>query len=278
MAEPVRVGVVQLQAIPGRAELNLADAGVRVAELTDQGANIIVLPELFTTGYDLETDLAAASLDADAHIDVITGWARERDLIIATALLTRSPAGELIDLAIVIGPDGVLASASKRFLWAGERIAFSRRVEPGALVETKYGTIGVAICYEAGFPEVVRDLALRGADIIAIPAAFGLRRLYAWNLLTRSRALENGCFVAAAGLTGTNGAGVDFAGHSRIISPTGDILAGLARTEGTALATLDPADIVRSRSEIPYLTDLIADRVETTPEDEGEKSWLTSTS
>lgn len=278
MAESLRVGVVQLKAIPGRAEVNLANAERRVAELAGQGAGVVVLPELFATGYDLDMDLATASLDAEEHTQAVIGWAREHDLVIATALLTRSPDGELIDLAVVIGAEGVLASASKRFLWGGERRKFGRRVEPGALVKTPCGTIGVAICYEAGFPEVVRDLALRGADIIAIPAAFGRQRLYAWELLTRSRALENGCFVAAAGLTGTNPGGVSFAGHSRIISPTGDILAGLARSEGAALASIDLADIDHSRAAIPYLSDLIADRVEAAAEDEGEQTWLTSTS
>lgn len=278
MAESLRVGVVQLKAIPGRADLNLANAERRVTQLASQGAGVVVLPELFATGYDLDMDLAAASAGAEEHTETLIGWAAEHDLVLATALLTRSPEGELIDLAMVIGADGVLASASKRFLWGGERRAFGRRTEPGALVKTPCGTIGVAICYEAGFPEVVRDLALRGADIIAIPAAFGRRRLYAWELLTRSRALENGCFVAAAGLTGTNPGGVDFAGYSRIISPTGDILAGLARSEGAALASLDLADIDRSRAEIPYLSDLIADRVEGAAEDEGEPTWLTSTS
>ncbi|WP_370499948.1 carbon-nitrogen hydrolase family protein [Mycolicibacterium sp. jd] len=278
MTESLKVGVVQLCAVPGEPDVNLAKAERRVAELAEQGAGLVVLPELFASGYDLDMDLAAAGDSSDAHINTLTSWARTHDLVLATALLTRSPGGEFIDLAVVIGPDGLLASASKRFLWGGERRTFSRRVEPGALVKTPCGTIGVAICYEAGFPEVVRDLALRGADIIAIPAAFGRRRLYAWELLTRSRALENGCFVAAAGLTGANPGGADFAGHSRVISPTGDILAGLARSEGTALASIDLADIDRSRAEIPYLSDLIADRVEGAAEDEGEQTWLTSTS
>jgi predicted amidohydrolase len=278
VAESLPVGVVQLEAVPGRADLNLANAQRQVSKLAGQGAGVVVLPELFATGYDLEMDLRGASLGADEHIRILTSWAHDYDMVIATALLTRSSAGDLIDLAVVIGAEGVLASASKRFLWGGERRRFGRRIEPGALIKTPCGTIGVAICYEAGFPEVVRDLALRGADIIAIPAAFGRRRLYAWELLTRSRALENGCFVAAAGLTGSNPDGVSFAGHSRIISPTGDVLAGMALAEGTAMATIDLADIDRSRAEIPYLSDLIADRVEAAAEDEGEHTWLTSTS
>lgn len=277
MTDSRKIGVVQLNSAPGQPDLNLAKAERQVAQLAGQGADLVVLPEFFATGYDLDMDLDAAGRDADAHIETLIGWARKYGLVLATALPTRGDDNDLIDLAMVIGADGVLTTASKRFLWGGERRVFSRRIEPGALVETSCGTLGVAICYEAGFPEVVRDLAIRGADIIAIPAAFGRQRLYAWDLLTRSRALENGCFVAAAGLTGTNPAGVSFAGHSRVIAPNGDILAGLASSEGTALADVDLDDIDRSRTEIPYLSDLIADRAEATTQDEGEQRWLTST-
>jgi predicted amidohydrolase len=257
----------------------MATAERHVARLAAQGADLVVLPELFVSGYDLGMDLDAVSDSAGQHTEALTEWARRHDLVLATALLTRTPDGRLLDLAVVIGPDGVLASSSKRFLWGDERQSFDRRSEPGALAETDFGAVGVAICYEAGFPEVVRDLALRGATVIAIPAAFGRRRLYAWELLTRSRALENGCFVAAAGLTGTNPSGTAFAGHSRIVSPTGDVLAGLASAEGVAMAVVDRADIDRSRAEIPYLTDLIADRLGGAADQaEGEQAWLTSTS
>lgn len=276
MANRVTVGVVQMVATPGRPGANLEAATRHVERLADRGANLIVLPELFASGYDLEMDLGAAAGEAGRHIDTLTEWADRHQLVLTTALVTRTPEGGLLDLAVIIGAEGVIASSPKRFLWGDERRKFSRRVEPGALAKTSFGTIGVAICYEAGFPEVVRDLALRGADIIAIPAAFGLRRLYAWELLTRSRALENGCFVAAAGLTGSNGVGSDFAGYSRIVSPTGDVLAGLARTEGVVSTELDLDDIHRSRNEIPYLPDLIADRGRAT-EAQGEVACLTST-
>lgn len=270
MAEPALVGVVQMRAVPGQPEQNLATAGAHVARLAGQGARVIVLPELFASGYDLDMDLPAAS-DADgSHTNTLIAWARKYGLVLATALLTRTADGELLDLAMIVGPEGVMASASKRFLWGRERLSFTRRIEPGALAQTPWGTVGVAICYEAGFPEVARGLAMRGADIIAIPAAFGRSRLYAWELLTRSRALENGCFVAAAGLTGPA-----FAANSRIVSPTGDILAGLGWSEGTVLAPADMADIDRSRAEIPYLTDLVADAAS---QDEGEQACLTSTS
>jgi predicted amidohydrolase len=277
VTDSVSVGVVQMVAAPGQPEANLATAERRVKRLAAQGADLVVLPELFVTGYDLNLDLAAMSDDAGNHTDTLVGWAREHDVVLATALLTRTDDDELLDLAVVIGPDGVLAASSKRFLWGDERRSFTRRIEPGALAETPCGKVGVAICYEAGFPEVVRDLALRGAEIIAIPAAFGRRRLYAWKLLTRSRALENGCFVAAAGLTGSHPDGSSFAGHSRIVSPTGDVLAGLASSEGVALATVDLADITLSRAEIPYLSDLIADRVNGADQAEGEPECLSST-
>ncbi|WP_141564437.1 carbon-nitrogen hydrolase family protein [Mycolicibacterium palauense] len=279
MTEVAKLGVVQMVAAPGKPDENLAAAQRHVARLAELGAGVVVLPELFVSGYDLDMDLGTVSDSAGRHTAELTGWARQHDVVLATALLTRTEDGSMIDLAVLIGPDGVLASSSKRFLWGLERESFTRRIEPGALAETPCGAVGVAICYEAGFPEVVRDLALRGADIIAIPAAFGRQRLYAWELLTRSRALENGCFVAAAGLTGTNPGGAAFAGHSRIVSPDGDVLAGLAWREGTAIAAADLAEVDRSRDRIPYLTDLIAERVDRAADEaEGENTCLTSTS
>lgn len=252
----VRIGVVQMEAVAGDVAGNLATAERLVVELAARGVDLVVLPELFATGYDLGVDLGDVSEPIDgAHVELLRTWAQRHDLVVATALLVREGA-DLVDLALVVDATGVVACSSKQYLWGAEPDSFAVRPGPSALAKTQIGTIGVAICYEAGFPEVVRDLAVRGADIVAVPAAFGRARLYAWELLTRSRALENGCYVAAAGLTGANATGVEFAAHSRIVSPTGEVLAGLGLATGAASATVDLTEIARSREAIPYLRDL----------------------
>lgn len=257
LERPVRLGVVQMDAVSGDPATNIEVAEGYIAALAGQGANLVVLPELFISGYDLDTDMSRVADPAGGpHTEVLTHWARRYDLVLATAMLGRTDEGELVDRAIVVDQNGVAATASKQYLWGGESEIFIAQPGPSALAETSIGKVGVAICYEAGFPEVVRELAVRGAEIIAIPAAFGRQRLYAWELLTRSRALENGCFVAAAGLTGTNASGTTFAAHSRVVSTRGEVLAGLGDNAGVAVATVDLEDIGRARGAIPYLQDL----------------------
>lgn len=275
----VRVGVVQMDARSTSADANLALAERHLAHLAAQGARLVVLPELFNTGYDLEADLSGwTQPELKRHVETMVGWARRWKLVIATATLNRSDDGELLDCATVIDGQGVRAAASKQHLWGREKEAFARRDEPGIVVPTPYGSVGVAICYEAGFPETVRDLALRGADIIAIPAAFGRERLHAWDLLTRSRALENGCFVAAAGLTGRNASGAEFAGHSRVVDPTGAILADLGTRPGSTTAVLSLDAVGSARAAIPYLADFArGSSARRDSEDEGESIWQTLT-
>lgn len=241
---------------PGQVVLNLHEAGQGVAELAGRGARVIVLPELFSTGYTLSSSLR--DIVADSQTDVqnaLIGWAREHQVVIATAVATVLANGSLEDTSVIVGPDGVLATSAKRHLWGDEPSVFRRGESPPAVVSTPFGVVGVAICYEGGFPEVARQIALAGADIIAIPAAFGRGRLYAWQILTRSRALENGCFVAAAGLTGEDDDRA-YAGHSCIVSPSGQILTSLADAPGVVATPIDLADVHRARRSIPYLADL----------------------
>ncbi|MGE2730193.1 carbon-nitrogen hydrolase family protein [Mycolicibacterium vaccae] len=250
----ITVGGVQLDAELGQWERNLTRVERELRTDGRGGTRLVVLPELFGHGYLFDAEYAEPPLGPTVRRLITV--AAELDLVIATALYVRTASGVFTDRAYVIGPSGVLGAADKGYLWGPEIGALTASDQPGVVVRTPVGTVGVAICYEAGFPEMVRDLALRGAEIIAVPAAFGLTRLHAWDLMTRSRALENGCFLVAAGLTGSGGRGSEFAGHSRIVSPRGEVIAGLGREEGMVHCEIDLADIDRARSEIPYLRSL----------------------
>lgn len=255
------VGVVQMVARVGDVDANLAVAEAHVRQLVGGGASLVVLPELFGSGYDLSVDQVALARATEHRVmDWLVQLAGELRVWLTTAVLVGTPTGSLVDRGVVVGPDGLVASADKRLLWGQEPLHFEPGTTFGAVAATGAGTVGVAICYEAGFPEAARDLATRGADLIAVPAAFGRVRLHAWDLLTRSRALENGCYLLAAGLTGENDSGVQFAGHSRIVDPRGQVLAGLELDEGVLLVELDPTAVTRAREEIPYLRSLAHDR------------------
>ncbi|GGJ59956.1 carbon-nitrogen hydrolase family protein [Streptomyces brasiliensis] len=223
----------------------------------DDGAKLVVLPELCHTGYTLSPRLSEVSGTLPgASSDFLCGLARELDTTIVTTIAVLADDGGLQNVGLIVSPDGIAATGAKRGLWGGEPELFTPG-PPGEhiVADTPLGRVGVAICYEAGFPEVARQLAVDGAEIIALPAAFGAARLHAWKLLTRSRALENGCYLIAANSFGSSGS-LAFCGHSTIVDPHGRRLALLADTEGRIVADLDPSVVRDARAAIPYLHDL----------------------
>ncbi|MGY4710423.1 carbon-nitrogen hydrolase family protein [Mycolicibacterium sp. CBM1] len=253
----LNVGVVQMSSRTNAWQANLDDAATHVHALAAKGARVIVLPELFATGYDLDIDMDMVAEEVPgATTDALSAVAKATGTVIATALVTRGDNGALFDSSLVVGPGGVLGLGRKRFLWDRENDVFAPGTASGLVVDTPHGRVGVVICYEAGFPETVRDLATRGAEVIAVPSAFGHVRLHIWKLLTRSRALENGVVVAAAGLTGQTGNGPRFAGHSVIVGPQGRMLVEMDESIGSVCAVVERKSLANARNEVPYLSDL----------------------
>jgi len=114
--------------------------------------------------------------------------------------------------------------------------------------------LGLSICYDLRFPELYRELSARGAQVLLLPAAFTVTTGRAhWELLLRSRAIENQCYVIAAAQTGRHANGRDTWGHSMIINPWGDILCQLDDGEGIITAPFDLAFLDNIRQRFPSL-------------------------
>ncbi|TYL51765.1 carbon-nitrogen hydrolase family protein [Nocardioides sp. BGMRC 2183] len=250
---------VQHTSVPLDVEGNRGRLETHLREVADEGAELVVLPELAVTGYTLSPTLARLAEDVPGPTSRwLCSLSAELGLTVVTTLAATGDTG-LRNLGVIVTPEGVAATAAKRGLWGDEPALFARGgPQEQAVADTPVGRVGVAICYEAGFPEAVRRLARDRAEIVAVPAAFGAARLHAWALLTRSRALENGCYVVAANQTGTGSApeSIAFCGHSTIVAPTGEPLAVLAEGEGRVRATIDASSVVDARAAIPYLADL----------------------
>ncbi|WP_194852818.1 carbon-nitrogen hydrolase family protein [Nocardia sp. SYP-A9097] len=257
MSAPIGVAVLQTAAQPHDWREALAAVEAEVAMLAALGADLVVIPEFAITGYNLDFDyVALAGHTAEPTIDALRRLARKHTVTLATAIPHLDANGDLRDASLVTTPDGGIHLGGKRYLWGDEHDRFEPAARSGLLVPTPVGLLGVVVCYEAGFPETVRELARAGAELIAVPAAFGHARLHIWRLLARARAVENGCIVAAAGLCGENAAGVRFAGHSTIADPTGRRLAELDELPGRALVRIERDAVARARLEVPYLADL----------------------
>lgn len=249
----IRIAVAQTAPVVGDVESNLAAAEALVDHLAGT-AELLVFPELFTTGYRREGMDHARLAEPLAGGPSIERLARvaERSGVALVGTILEADGGRVYDTAVVIGADGRLAgSYRKTHLYPEERAYFSpgERLE---IVDAGVARIGLAICFEHGFPEIFTELALGGAEIIAIPSAVPTGYEYLLELRTRARAQDNQVFVAAANLVGFDGV-TDWCGESMIVGPRGDVLASAGREPGFISAELDAGRVVAERHQEPVL-------------------------
>ncbi|MGW5006443.1 carbon-nitrogen family hydrolase [Streptomyces parvulus] len=236
---------------------------VRAAALVREqsGADLVVLPELWTTG-------AFAFDGFDAHAEPLAGPTHEAMAKAASdagvwlhagSVPERAPDGRLYNTSLVFSPSGDLAASYRKIhrfgFDKGEAVLMGAGREP-VTVRLPETTVGVATCYDLRFPELFRALADDGAETLVIPAGWPERRRAHWTLLARARAVENQAFVLACGTAGTH-AGVEQAGHSIVVDPWGEVLAEAGAGEEVLSVEFDPAKVARTREQFPALKDRV---------------------
>jgi predicted amidohydrolase len=260
----VRVAAVQLNSTADQAA-NLATADRLTRGAAADGATLIVLPEKWTAiGSDEQLRAAAELLDGPS-----VNWARAiaRELqvdLVAGSILERVPGHErLANTSVHVDPSGELRAAYRKLHMFdvevdGRTYRESDLEEPGDEIvtsETADGIeLGLSICYDLRFPELYRILAVRGARVLTVPAAFTLTTTRDhWETLLRARAIENQAFVIAANQVGTHPAGQHSGGRSMIVDPWGLVLAQAQDSEGYIVADLDLRRQEEIRSRLPAL-------------------------
>lgn len=231
-----------------------------------KGAKLIVLPELFDSGYcveDKDKDFAINFDETSYTVDKLKEFCKENNVYIVASSIQKEKT-KLYDSAYIVSKDGILYIYKKTHLWGNEKKRF-KNGDSFNVFELHFKDfsvkLGIGICYEIGFGEIAREFALKGAKILIYPSAFGKKRLYAWDLASKARALENGAFVLACNRSGKelsklNGEVLSFAGHSRIINPKGKILKEIKTKNGICVANIDLNEVDLQRETIPYLKDL----------------------
>jgi predicted amidohydrolase len=260
----VRAAAIQLTATPDTdANLAVADRLVRAAAA--DGADLILLPEkwsLLGRGEDLLA--GAEALDGPA-ITWARATARELGVDLVAGSVSERAGGDppLRNTSLHIGPDGgIRATYRKIHLFDVEvdGIVYreSEHEAPGdepVLSKAADGTsLGLSICYDLRFPELFRILAVEGARVLLVPAAFTLATTRDhWEVLLRARAIENQCFVVAADQIGEHAPGLRSGGRSMIVDPWGVVLAQAPDTETVITADLDIARQDDIRRRLPAL-------------------------
>ena len=253
----MKAAAIQMHCTEADKDKNLYKAERFLTEACEMGAELIVLPELFNTGYTCNAfDWQLSELPDGETYQVLKKYADSYHCVITGGFVEKSNVAGLVynSVMLVSHEQNEPIVYRKNYLWGEEKNRFlAGSMLP--IVKTGKGTIGMQICYEAGFPENARILALGGAELLCYSAAFGEARKYAWEIGTRARAVENGCFLIGANHCGTE-ADVVFCNRSRIINPQGELLAEAKNTEDVILADFDLNEVYRQRNNIPYLRDL----------------------
>ena len=216
---------------------------------------IVLFPELASSGYVFESLDEARSCGEPSDGPTVSAWvvgAAHFGMVVIGGFAELGDDGSLYNSAAVVGPDGLLAVYRKTHLWDREKLWFTPGSEPPPVVETPFGRIGVAVCYDLYFPELTRGLALAGADLIALPANLPLFPRPEGErpveiALAQATAHVNKVWVAVCDRAGPE-RGVEWTGASCIVDPDGWLAAGPVRDYGFGLIGAD-CELERSRNK-----------------------------
>ena len=239
----------------GNPARNLETAQAFSEEAERRGSHLLVLPELWSTGYDLEH---AADHAAPTHAGIFaqtSHLARKHHLHILGSCLAQQEHG-IANTLVWHGRDGrLLAEYSKLHLFRlMQEEQYLVAGQQPTLFHSEWGPAGLAICYDLRFPELFRAYALAGAQMVFLPAEWPHPRLSHWQTLLRARAIENQLFIIACNRVGTS-KNTTFFGHSCIINPWGETVIEAGEQEILLTAEIDLAEVPSARQRIPILHD-----------------------
>ena len=264
MADRLRVACVQISSSGSKAE-NLERMEALVARAASTGADVVLLPEKWNGlgSAEILHDVAEP-LDGGETVDAMSGWARTHGITLVGGSIAERREGreKLSNTCVVFDGGGEIVAVYRKIHMfdvevGGHVYRESDAEEPGEgpVVCTAEGwALGLTVCYDLRFPELYRILAVEGAELVTVPAAF---TLYTgkdhWEILLRARAVENQCYVAAANQWGVHAEGKASYGRTAIVDPWGVVLAQAPDEDAVGSAELDRAHMERVRRALPSL-------------------------
>jgi predicted amidohydrolase len=268
----MKAALVQLNVSDDPVE-NLPVTRDLIDQAARQGAGFVLTPEVTNCISNSRSHQAKVLQHEDDDITLagLRDAARVHGIwlsIGSLGLKTDDPDGRFANRSFLIDPTGgIVARYDKIHMFdvavtKTETFQESAGYRPGdraVVADTEFGRVGLSICYDIRFAYLHRALALAGAEVLLIPAAFSpVTGAAHWEPLLRARAIETGCYVLAAAQTGQHavrkGKPRETYGHSMAISPWGEVLVDMGTAPGIAMVDLDPAEVSKSRKRIAALT------------------------
>ncbi len=257
----IRVASIQLMSRPTKQET--WDHIRALADTLPDDVDLITLPEMWNGPYEAACFPAFAEPQGDPSWQFLSALAKERRAYLSGGTIAEREGDRIYNTAYVFDPDGhEIAKHRKMHLFdinvtGGQRFCESETLFAGSSVTvfpTPFCSIGLCICYDFRFPELARLMTDRQAEIILVPAAFNMTTGPAhWELLFRSRAVDNQVFTVGTAPARDPAASYQSWGHSIICSPWGDVLMQLDASEAVAVTELDLNELRRVRRELPLL-------------------------
>lgn len=268
----VTLGLIQ-QNCSDDPKLNVQNTIANIRQAVENGAQVILLQELFSTTYFCQAVEDKYFDWAQAIPGPITAQlsdlARELSVVIVAPFFERRAAGVYHNSLIVIDADGTLMGMYRKKHIPDdpgfhEKYYFTPGDDEYQVFDTKYVKIGPLICWDQWYPEAARITALKGAELLVYPTAIGTlpdevkaqgqEFLEAWQTIQRSHAIANGCFVASINRVGQEG-DINFWGHSFVTGPFGKMLSEAGTKEEVLISEVDLAKIEKQRQAWPFFRD-----------------------
>jgi predicted amidohydrolase len=253
MSRTVKAAALQFTIALGEVEPNLAHVRSELARLAGEGAELVVLPEMWGTGFAYKQLNELAQRTASL-VEELAELSRQYGMVIVGSL--PEPHEEKVYNTAYVLDTGELKGKYRKlhlFSLMQEDRSFDAG-ESWLVTDTSIGRVGVFICYDLRFPELARRLALEGAEILVVPGEWPKPRQEHWRTLLRARAIENQLFVVAANCCGVVGK-LDFFGMSMVIDPKGVVLAEGGYEPTSVTAVMDFDDMAAWREQIPCFRD-----------------------
>lgn len=245
------LALLQCASLPLDVDANLRRLDRTAAEAAAAGADLLVTPEMFLTGYNIGAEHAQALAEPEdgPRAQAVAAIARQHQIAIVFGQAGRDAAGRIYNSAQCVDAQGrTLASYRKTHLFGElDRSMFHPGAGDEPLFELHGWKLGLLICFDVEFPENTRRLALAGADLLVVPTANMAEFDFVAQHLVPTRAYENQLFVAYANFCGTEGA-LAYGGLSCVATPDGAGLVQAGRDTELLLATLTPAHLARGRA------------------------------
>jgi len=251
----INIALAQMTLTLGEPEKNYQKVYDWVDKAASQGADIILLPELWASGFDLKNCKSYAAPLHEGDFARMRSLAEEHKITIGGSLIEQDT-DAFYNTFVLYDQSGAIINSYRKvhlfrmlneeqYFKAGDRLV---------IAETEWGKIGMATCYDLRFPEMFLAYRVKGVELILVVAEWAQRRIAHWQQLLQARAIENQCFIAAVNKTGAS-QGEKLGGCSAVINPMGEYLVEGGEKEELLLAEINLKEVKKIRRWMPVMQD-----------------------